>query len=68
MLRNVSAFEDTSLWRFPFLRMIIVTNSNSQVTKQNMFKIIAGGPNKSGGGWKNFQKLISGGGERQLGT
>ena len=26
----------------------------------------AGGPNKSGGGWKNFQKLISGG--RQLGT
>ena len=36
-------FEDTSLWRFPFLRTVIVTNSNSQVTMQNMLKIIAGG-------------------------
>ena len=61
MLRNVSAFEDTSLWRFPFLRMIIVTNSNCQVTTQNMLTIIVGGILIRAGGWKNFQHLISGG-------
>ena len=39
---------------------MIVTNSNSQVTRQNILEIIAGGPNKAGG-LENFQKFISGG-------
>ena len=39
------------------LRTIIVTHSTSQVTTQNILKIIAEGVLIRAGGWENFSKI-----------